>query len=144
MGAHKGLVRTEQAKNGIAVSLAMLTDVQLAREAALEQVKVALLISRADRKRYGKLKDELGTNYLLGTDQYPNTFMNAVRILANYQHTRAAVPNKPSGNNTGIAFLQLGGQGGCGGEKGDRRHMQGQRKLVIRRQRAQRAQVRMT
>ena len=44
-------------------------------------MKAALLISGADKRRYGKLKDELANNYLLGTDQYPDTLDKAVRIL---------------------------------------------------------------
>ncbi len=35
-------------------------------------VKVALLISGAVKRRFGKLKDNLVNNYLLGTDRYPN------------------------------------------------------------------------
>jgi hypothetical protein len=48
-------------------------------------VKAALLISGADRHKYGKLNDELTNNYLLRMDQYPNTFDKAARILGNYQ-----------------------------------------------------------
>jgi hypothetical protein len=77
---------------------------------ANEAVKAALLISGADRRKYGKLKDELANNYLLGTDQDPNTFNKAVRILGNYQTTRVGMPYKASPNNTGVAFLQQGGQ----------------------------------
>jgi hypothetical protein len=40
-----------------------------AQEVANEAVKAALLISGADRRKYGKLKDELANNYLLGMDQ---------------------------------------------------------------------------
>ena len=43
-------------------------------EAASEAVKAALLISGADRCKYGKLKDELVNNYLLGTDQVSEYF----------------------------------------------------------------------
>ena len=44
--------------------------IEAAENAAVEQVKAALLISGADRRKFGKLKDELANNYLLGTDQY--------------------------------------------------------------------------
>ena len=54
---------------------------EYAEETASEAVKGALLISGADRRKYGKLKDELANNYLLGTDQYPDTFEKALRIL---------------------------------------------------------------
>jgi hypothetical protein len=57
-----------------------------AEEAASEAVKAALLISGADRCKYGKLKDELANNHLLGTDQSPDTFEKALGILGNYQY----------------------------------------------------------
>ncbi len=61
-------------------------DAQLeaAEIAAAEQVKAALLISGAERRKFGKLKDQLTNNYLLGTDQYPDTLKKAGRILSNY------------------------------------------------------------
>jgi hypothetical protein len=77
-------------------------------------VKAALLISGADKRRFEKLKDELANNYLLGTDQYPNTFKKALRILGNYQATKAKVQYRASPNNMGVAFLQRGR--GCGGQ----------------------------
>jgi hypothetical protein len=48
-----------------------------------EAVKAALLISGADRRCYGKLKDKLANSYLLGSNQYPDTFDKATRILSN-------------------------------------------------------------
>ena len=38
-----------------------------------DSVKAALLISGADKRRYGGLNNDLGNNYLLGIDQYPDT-----------------------------------------------------------------------
>jgi len=63
-----------------------------ADEASSEAVKAALLISGADRRKYGKRKDELVNNYLLGTDQYPNTFEKTLRILGNYQTMTNSLP----------------------------------------------------
>ncbi len=75
-----------------------------------EAVKGALLISGADKRRYRRLKDELANSYLLGSDQYSDTFDKATRILGNYQTTsRPALPYKLSSNNTGVVFLQQGG-----------------------------------
>jgi len=89
-----------------------------AEETSSEAVKAALLISGADRRKYGKLKDELANNYFLGTDQYPDTFEKALRILGNYQTTTNSLPYRPSPNNTGVAFLQRGGRGGRGTGRG--------------------------
>ena len=41
-----------------------------------DAVKAALLISGGDKHIYGRLKNELGNNYLMGTDQYPDTTRN--------------------------------------------------------------------
>jgi hypothetical protein len=70
-----------------------------------EAVKVALLISGADKRRFGKLKDNLVNNYQLGTDQYPNTYEKGMRILGSYQSTKSRVLYCASPNNTGVTFL---------------------------------------
>ncbi len=85
---------------------------------AVEQVKAALLISGADRREFGKLKDKLANNYLLGTDQYPDTLEKAGRILSNYQSTDVSARYRGSPNDTGVAFLQRGGRGSRGGRGG--------------------------
>ena len=85
-----------------------------------EAVKAALLISDADRRQYGTLKDALANNYLLGSDQYPDTLEKVQCILSNYQTTRITTLFKPSPNNTRVAFLQKGGQSGRSGGRGGR------------------------
>jgi hypothetical protein len=83
-----------------------------AKEEAYEAVKAALLISGADKQRYGILKNDLANDYLLGTDQYANTFDKVLRILGTYQTSKSNLPSKGSPNNLGVAFLQ---QRGCAG-----------------------------
>ena len=92
--------------------------IEAAENVAVEQVKAALLISGTDRRKFGKLKDELANNYLLGTDQYPDTLEKAGRILYNYQSTDVNARYRGSPNDTGVAFLQREGQGGRGGRGG--------------------------
>jgi hypothetical protein len=101
------------------------------KNGANKVVKAALWISKADKQRFGKLKDELANNHHLGTEQYPNTFEKALRILGNYQATKANVPYRASPNNTGVAFLQRGGghgakKEGSGSEGDDMSIMTGQ------------------
>ncbi len=83
-----------------------------AEETVCEAVKAAMLISDADKWQYGKLRDELANNYLLGTNQYPDTFDKAVCILGNYQTSKSSTPFRASPDNKGVAFLQRGGRGG--------------------------------
>jgi hypothetical protein len=63
---------------------------KLEKSKANEVVKAALLISGADKRRFGKLKDNLANNYLLGTDRYPNTFEKRVedpgKLSINKEH----------------------------------------------------------
>ena len=111
-GVHQGLVDAELLNQG--VRNASAPQLKAAEEVLSEQVKAALLISGASRSKYGKLKDELANNYLLGRNQYPE-YEKAQRILSNYQNTRMAAPYRASPNVTGVAFLQRGGgRGGRG------------------------------
>jgi hypothetical protein len=89
-----------------------------AEEASSEAVKSALLISGGDRCKFGKLKDKLANNYILGADQYPDTFEKALLILGNYQTTKNSLPYRPSPKDTGVALLQRGGGGGRGAGQG--------------------------
>ena len=100
---HKGLVNAT-----LKTMVRMLTAAQrkAAEEIVSEAVKAALVISGADRRKYGKIKDKLANNYLFGTDQYPDMFEKALLILGNYQTCRTGLPIRPSPNNTGFAFLQ--------------------------------------
>jgi hypothetical protein len=99
------------------------TDQEIAKaeDDSCEAVKAALLVSGANKRQYGKLKDKLANNYLLGSNQYPDTFEKAMRILGNYQVGKTSMHFRASPNNTGVAFIQQGGQGGrgrCGRGKG--------------------------
>ncbi len=92
----------------------MPAEIKKAEETANKAVKGALLISGADKCQFGKLKDKLANNYLLGTDQYPDTSNKALQILGNYQNTRGGMQYRANLNDTGVAFLQRGSQGGWG------------------------------
>jgi len=112
-GVHQGLVDAELLKQGIRNASA--PQLKAAEDVSSEQIKAALLISGASRSKYGKLKDELANNYLLRTNQYPDTYEKAQRILSNYQNTRTTAPFRASPNDTGVAFLHRGGgRGGRG------------------------------
>ncbi len=103
LGVHKRLVDGLLKTITGTVSATQRKDVE---DATSKTVKAALCISGADRRRYGKLKDELANKYLLRMDQYPDTFDKALHILGNYQTTRMRVPFKPNPNDTVVAFLQ--------------------------------------
>jgi hypothetical protein len=119
-GLHKGMMEGMVKERTRFADLAAPTKEEMARVEyeANEAVKVALLISGADKRQYRKLRDELANKYLFGTNQYPNTYKKAMRILGNYQTSRNMMPYRASPNNTGVAFFQRGGKGGHGGRGG--------------------------
>jgi hypothetical protein len=114
-GIHKRMM--DNMMKGI-TGKSMPVEIKKVEETAKEAVKGALLISGADKCQFGKLKDELANNYLLGTDQYPNTSDKALQILGNYRNTRGNMQYREDPNDTGVAFLQQGGRGGRGTGQG--------------------------
>jgi len=85
-----------------------------AKSKVAKAVKAALLISGADKRRYGKLKEQLANNYLLGTDQYPNTLEKATRILKTYHVPKSTSYEDQQNKGGGLAFIQQGTRGGRG------------------------------
>ena len=79
-------------------------------------VKSALLISGADKRRYGGLNNDLGNNYLLETDQYPDTTEKSRVIMGNYKPARQQQRHKPR-DDGGVALIHRGG-----GDSGGRGH----------------------
>jgi hypothetical protein len=113
-GVHKGLV------NGLLSDTTWVNDmhnptnqeIEKAEDDSCKAVKAALLISGANKWWYEKLKDQLANNYLLWSNQYPDTFEKAMRILENYQVGKTSMPFRASPNDTGVVFIQQGGWGG--------------------------------
>jgi hypothetical protein len=114
-GIHKGLVKGVLATPGKVEDPNHVTSDEMAaaEEEVAEVVKAALLISGEDKRRYRRLKEQLANNYLLGTDQYPNTLKKASRILGNYQVAKNPQFRDCRSKVGGLAFIQ---QGTCGGQ----------------------------
>ena len=94
-GIHQGMIEAmlKDPTRVANVGKPTVAEISKAEDDATEAVKAALLISGAeDKMRFGRLKDELANNYLLGMDQYPDTYEKAVRILGNYQTSRLSRP----------------------------------------------------
>ncbi len=107
-GVHRGMVDAMllDPKRVVDVKNASQAETDKAYTDASEAVKAALLISGADKRRYGRLKDNLANNYLLETNQYPGTFEEALRILGNYQVPKTNLPSRGSSHSDGVAFIQ--------------------------------------
>ena len=75
-GIHRGLVSGWLlAKPGSIAYINNITDAERAEAETQTSnaVKAVQLISGANKRKYVGLKNDLGNNYLLGTDQYPDT-----------------------------------------------------------------------
>jgi hypothetical protein len=85
-GVHKGLVNGPLMKPNQVRSVNKPSNgkIEEAEEDTCKAVNAMLLISGAKKCQYGKLRDELANNYLLGTNQYPDTFEMAMCILGNH------------------------------------------------------------
>ena len=120
-GIHQGMIEAmlKDPTRVANVGKPTVAEICKAEDDATEAVKAALLISGADKMRFGQLKDELANIYLLGMDQYPDTYEMAMRILGNYQTNRPSRPYQGDGTESGLAFIQRGGRGhGHGGRGG--------------------------
>ena len=106
-GIHKGLTDSILAATVMSRSPTAAQIKQVGVESS-KAVKATLLISGADRRGYRALKDVLANNYLLGSDQYPDTLEKGMHILGNYQTTKVVTPFRVSPNDMGEAFLQRG------------------------------------
>ena len=117
-GLHKGLVKGLFATPGRVTNPSRIIAAELAeaKEEVADAVKAALRISRADKQRYGRLKEQLANNYLLGTDQYPDTLEKASRILGNYQVVKGSpfVDLRNENKGGGLVFIQQGSRAGHG------------------------------
>ncbi len=116
-GLHKGMMEalTKDATRFANAGAPTEDEITKMENEAKEAMKTALLISGADKQGYRQLKDELANSYLLGTNQYPNTYEKRMQVLGNYQASRTSIPFRASPNDTGVVFLQRRGRGGCGG-----------------------------
>ncbi len=112
-GIHLGMIDAMLKDSTRVANVARPTTAEISKveDNVTEVVKAALLISGADKMRFGWLKEELANNYLLGMDQYPDTYEKAVPILGNYQTSRLSRPYRGDDTKSSLAFIQRGGRG---------------------------------
>ena len=113
---HRGLVEGWLlAKPGRIANINNITDSERseAKTETSDEVKAALLISGSNKRRYGGLKNDLGNNYLMVTDKYPDTTDKSRVLLGNYKPPR----HQPR-DDGGAAFIQRG-RGYSGGRGRD-------------------------
>ena len=109
-GIHRGFVREWLLAKPVRIAdVNNITDAERAESETQtsDAVKAALLVSGANKQRYGRLKNDLGNNGLMVTDQYPDTTEKARGLLGNYKPPRQQQRHQPR-DNGGVAFIQRG------------------------------------
>jgi hypothetical protein len=71
------------------------------KDAARDRIMSMIFLAGADKKRYGKLLDDLNNSYLAGTDKYPKSIDSTLTLLARYQDHEAG-PSKAASNGEDV------------------------------------------
>ena len=83
-------------------------DERIAIDRAASDMNLAtMFIHQSDRRRYGKLSEELENAFTKGNDDYPDNLVSAYHLLNEYKNwqPRSTIPDP-----TGVAFAQKGGK----------------------------------
>ena len=96
------LKKDKESNGGVAYTADELTELKKIETEKLKEEIVAMsLIKRADKKRFGNLQIQLKNSFLLGSNEYPTTVPDVLKILNNYkpEWKNGVNPNANSRNN---------------------------------------------
>ena len=84
----------------------LLTEVQklIVNSSASELYQATMFLHQSDRRRYGKLLEELENDFTKGNDDHPDTFVKAYHLLSEYKHYQPKFV--PTGSSSSVAFVQ--------------------------------------
>ena len=87
-----------------------LTDPQklVVHTASSELYLATMFIHQSDRRRYGKLSEELENSFTKGNDDNPNDLVSAYHLINEYKCWK---PTTNAPDSSGVAFAQKGGKG---------------------------------
>jgi hypothetical protein len=101
-------IATERAHPGTQYS-ALSDPQQLAiQSASAELYHATMFIFQSDRRRYGKLSEELENSFTKGNDDYPDNLVSAYHLINEYKCWK---PPSSTPDPTGVAFSQKGAKG---------------------------------
>jgi hypothetical protein len=83
----------------------------LTKEQTKDRFLARILLMGADKGRFGTLLDELQNNYIGGTDRYPKTLEDTLRLLSKYQGHGNKNPGKTSDDNSEAMVTSFAQQG---------------------------------
>ena len=75
-----------------------------------EMYKAIAFTLGADRKRFGKLIEDLSNNYLLGNNNYPKTMISAYNLLQNWRRDPKNLIQINGPTNDGTVFVTTNGE----------------------------------
>lgn len=81
-----------------------------------EDIVWMTVLKRADKRRHGNLQTSFKNSYLLGTNDYPSTIPDLLKVLNNYQPQWESQTTEQSENSSGnrrtaaVSFLQSSGK----------------------------------
>jgi hypothetical protein len=76
---------------------------QVVHTAASELYQATMFLQQSDRRRFGKLLEELENDFTKGNDDYPTTLVNAYRLISEYKHWE---PRSTPSESSAVAFAQ--------------------------------------
>ena len=78
------------------------------KNAASELYLATMFIHQSDRRRYGKLSEDLENSFTKGNDDYPNNLVSAYHLINEY---KCYTPKSQAPDSTGVAFAQKASKG---------------------------------
>ena len=109
-------IATERFQAGVAddatrVTYDALTEAQklVVQTASSELYLATMFIHQSDRRRYGKLSEDLENSFTKGNDDYPNNLVSAYHLINEY---KCYQPKSAAPESSGVAFAQKTGNKG--------------------------------
>jgi hypothetical protein len=106
-----GLADTELTLLGLTHTTASNDKLQGAEDATWEGVLACTFLLSSNRVCYGKLIEDLKTDFTQGVDNYPPTLQQAYTLLVHWKQDPRNVVCLMGGVNDGVAFTNIGGEG---------------------------------
>ena len=110
-GRELGLIRAQLIIQGVAAAdLDDPDSIELATAEAVcrEEYLSCMFLRGSDNNRYHSLKIDLANDMIKGTDNFPKTMVETMRILNDYRIPMRQMRRPEHGESEGVAFVQEG------------------------------------
>ena len=110
-GNEPGLIRAKLIKQGVTGTNLLTPDPAILKATMTtcqEQYLSVMVLRGSDNSQYNQLKTDLANDMTKGTDSYPKTLVDTMRLITDYKVPPRLQRVQP-GDETGVAFVQDGG-----------------------------------